>query len=522
MRVSEQRGGVLNVVALLAILLGSLGNTTAASAAVSPALQPLAAAPRTAHSPVHAAGRRAAPRGRGLAIGPAHPGGAFRLAPAFGATARRTVFVAPPSRPIALRLLRPTSRAGASRVRRRWRTAQVARAAAGATVTVNTDVWGQASGDTRSVSALLANPGSCRDRLAVAAPVPCISLTDALLAISVTGPGNTVVFHFDPRITYHNKVIGLAQPLGITQPNTTVNGDDGSGNPGVTITSTSKDTTTLQITSDGNTLTHLAIANVTISGTAAFGNHIVGNAIGVDPTGKPLPLSGNGIEVGGGAHDNVIGGPRTASTCVDPCNVISGNGGAAILISGTATMNNVVQGNNIGVDVTGVISIANVAGVQIVNAPGTTVGGDKGTSTECAGPCNIIGGSLDDGVLVMGASSTGTRIAGNYIGIAASGAISVPNWLNGIELGDGATATTIGGARASAGTCDGSCNVISGNTQTGILISDTTSLNTQITGNNIGVDGAGATALPNASSGILITGGGRPDDHRRRPRGRCV
>ena len=371
------------------------------------------------------------------------------------------------------------------------------------TVVVNTDLGTSSGAGAGGVAALQAHPFLClaNDGSTL---VPCISLLDAIDAINHSGPGYTIVFAFDPRVTYSKKRIALVSPLEVTQPNTTIDGDDGSGKPGVTIKSPGKDITTFLITSDGNTLTHVATDNVTLSGASAHDNHVAGNYIGVDPAGKPLPLNGNGVEIVDGAHDNVIGGLRSASTCADPCNVIGGNDGAAILISDTTTMNNVVQGNNIGVDATGAISIANRAGVQIVNAPGTTVGGDKGAETGCAGPCNIIDASLGDGVLIVGSASSATRVEGNYIGVDATGAVSVPNTLNGIDVGDGVAGAGIGGDKASAAGCAGPCNLISGNSGSGVLIIGATATDNLIQGNYIGVDATGAISVPNAGAGIVL------------------
>jgi len=371
------------------------------------------------------------------------------------------------------------------------------------TVVVNTDLGTSSGAGAGGVAALQAHPFLClaNDGSTL---VPCISLLDAIDAINHSGPGYTIVFAFDPRVTYSKKRIALVSPLEVTQPNTTIDGDDGSGKPGVTIKSPGKDITTFLITSDGNTLTHVATDNVTLSGASAHDNHVAGNYIGVDPAGKPLPLNGNGVEIVDGAHDNVIGGPRSASTCADPCNVIGGNDGAAILISDTTTMKNVVQGNNIGVDATGAISIANRAGVQIVNAPGTTVGGDKGAETGCAGPCNIIDASLGDGVLIVGSASSATRVEGNYIGVDATGAVSVPNTLNGIDVGDGVAGAGIGGDKGSVADCAGPCNLISGNSGDGVLIIGAAAIDTMIRGNYVGVDATGAISVPNAGAGILL------------------
>lgn len=500
MRESWRRGNVLNVVVMMTILLGSLGNTAATSFALSPAhVRPTAVPPPISPRIHH---RLARP----------HGSVAFHHARARTTADRRFAAyhlhlgsgLAVAQRPrltiATLRLSRLTALSGQP-AQRHMRTQHLSRAAgAGAIlVTVNTD-GNLGPGTSEDVHALLANPPPCF--FSDGTSVPCISLPAALTAINNTNePGNfyTIIFNFDPRVTFRNKHIAPIFTLEINQPNVTIDGHDPSGMPGaivpgVTVEDPGNGFATFQITSDGNTLTHLATNNIQLSGAAAHGNYIGGNYIGIDPAGKPLPLSGNGVAIVGGAHDNVIGGPRVASTCVDPCNVISGNSGTAILISDTATMNNVVQGNNIGVDATGVISIANGSDVAVINAPGTTIGGDKGTNTGCAGPCNIISASLDTGVLITGTASSGTRVQGNYIGVDASGTISVPNAYVGISL-ENTLKNTIGGDRGAATTCSGPCNLISGNGEHGVYLLASSLIT--IAGNYIGVDASGGSAIPN-------------------------
>ena len=103
----------------------------------------------------------------------------------------------------------------------------------------------------------------------------------------------------------------------------------------------------------------------------------------------------------------------------------------------------------------------------------------------------------------------GSVIAGCYIGTDATGTAASPNGQNGIFITGGA-ANTIGGLTAAEG------NVISGNSQNGIVIQNTNTTDTKVVGNFIGTNAAGTAAISNGNRGISIDspfgriGGGEP------------
>jgi hypothetical protein len=159
-----------------------------------------------------------------------------------------------------------------------------------------------------------------------------------------------------------------------------------------------------------------------------------------------------------------------------------------------------VQGNLIGTDVTGTQSLGNhVGGVSIGNAASrNTIGGTSAPAR------NLISGNLTDGVMIAGQGTSGNTIEGNFIGTDISGMHPLRNLLLGIFVQD-ASNNTIGGAAASAG------NLISGNGQDGISITNPSATGNLIVGNMIGADttgtriaDAGGNPLGNAGNGISI------------------
>ncbi len=154
---------------------------------------------------------------------------------------------------------------------------------------------------------------------------------------------------------------------------------------------------------------------ILISGAASTNNTIQNNHIGTDDTGTLD--RGNlqqGILVTGGASDNVIGGPIAGAR-----NVIYGNDLAGVRIEGGTSTSNVLQGNYIGTDVTGMLAIKNTQqGIYLQNAYYTLIGTD-GDGVDDAAEGNLISGN---GLHAVNLSSGAfIKIAGNIIGLAQDG-----------------------------------------------------------------------------------------------------
>ncbi len=144
---------------------------------------------------------------------------------------------------------------------------------------------------------------------------------------------------------------------------------------------------------------------ISVSNAGTTNNTILGNVIGTDRSGLlDFGNGGVGITIFSSASGNTVGG-----TTVGARNIISGNGTRGIFLNGPSTTGNVVLGNYIGVDSTGVAILRNdQEGIQISGAAhDNTVGG------TVAGAGNIIAGNGGDGVYVTEANAVGNRILGN-------------------------------------------------------------------------------------------------------------
>jgi hypothetical protein len=206
---------------------------------------------------------------------------------------------------------------------------------------------------------------------------------------------------------------------------------------------------------------------------------IQGNYIGTDKTGKvAVPNTDVGIQLVG-SFENLIGGAT-----VNEYNIISGNTGDGILLNNSE--GNLIAGNNIGVDVTGKVSLGNGShGINVdAGSPNTRIGGD------IAAERNIISGNELFGIFL---GSNGNVVQGNFIGTDVTGNLAVPNNTGiTIEGND----NTIGGDTPIER------NIISGNSNIGVNIQNGAT-NNAVQGNYIGLKAAGNAALSN-SLGIRI------------------
>ncbi len=294
----------------------------------------------------------------------------------------------------------------------------------------------------------------------------------------------------------------------------------------------------------GSTIQGLAINQFDWDGiqlNGSGGHTVVGNFIGTDITGTvDLGNRISGIEVSAGSNNNIIGGATLGER-----NIIAGNNQYDVVLgSGTG---NTVQGNYLGVDVTGMKLLSSTYGLRIygdnnqiggtgvgeenviagirletsaqnntfkgnfigTNAAGTgslgfsmgmvVYGSDNVIGGTSAGAGNVISGNSSRGIWLSGASATGNLVQGNYIGTDITGTVALGNG-DGVQIYNGASNNTIGGTTA------GARNIISGNTSDGIEISGATTTGNVVQGNYIGTDVTGTVDLGNSVAGIRLNG----------------
>lgn len=170
----------------------------------------------------------------------------------------------------------------------------------------------------------------------------------------------------------------------------------------------------------------------------AANNLIQGNFIGTEVTGATALPNGEGVVVRDGASGNMIGG-----TVAGARNIISGNTGRDVFIALAGTNNNLVQGNFIGTDVTGMTAVPNGSGVELqVAGNNNTIGGTSAAAR------NIISGNTFQGVDLNG--SSGNFVQGNFIGTQANGASPLPNTVDGVNIDGSSSTNTVGGTLAGA------------------------------------------------------------------------
>lgn len=248
----------------------------------------------------------------------------------------------------------------------------------------------------------------------------------------------------------------------------------------------------------GNLISGNGEHGVVLVGSGATGNHVQGNRIGTDVTGRlALGNTQAGVLItdgtfesqphtSGGASHDLVGG-----TAGGAGNLISANKTNGVVIAGTGSDHNRVQGNFIGTDVTGTLALGNglslQAGLAIVSGPqSNTIGGSSAAAR------NIISGNSGDGVLLRLTSNNTVR--NNYVGSDVTGRHALGNGLQGV------------GVEKSANNLF-ALNLVSGNANNGIALFGGGSSSNTVQHNYVGTDVTGQVAIPNAFSGVVVTDG---------------
>jgi parallel beta-helix repeat protein len=199
--------------------------------------------------------------------------------------------------------------------------------------------------------------------------------------------------------------------------------------------------------------------------------------------GKPLVqidgtnagTSANGLKLWGGS---TVKGLSITNFAVDGVDLLNKGGLAG----------NVVQGMWIGVDLAGNAAGNSGQGILVWKSPDNLIGGPN------AADRNVISAGKTKGtfgVFVMGSTATNNVVQNNAIGTDPTGTQARPNAGSGVGVQDAPGNQIVG-------------NLISGNTEDGILLYKSLTTGTVVRGNVVGLDASGGRALANGFYGIEI------------------
>ena len=266
--------------------------------------------------------------------------------------------------------------------------------------------------------------------------------------------------------------------------------------------------------------------NIQDSGTTA--NVVAGNLIGLNVNSQSQVIDGlgngesgaavfngeSGVAVYSGASGNWIGinaagGPGTENPLQR--NVISGNY-IGVAISGTGTTGNLVAGDLIGADPTGTAAVPNQTydaptsyGVIIsLGASSNLVGtsGQDGAVADALERNVISGGTYGVYIYGQGIATTGNVVAGNFIGTTADGSAALGN-ASGVVIAQGASSNWVGVNSVYGPANSDQRNIISGNTEDGVEITDTGTTGNVVAGDFVGTNATGTTSIPNGA--VFVT-----------------
>ena len=213
---------------------------------------------------------------------------------------------------------------------------------------------------------------------------------------------------------------------------------------------------------------------VMILGTGTDDNTVEDNLIGTDKAGTTaLANLGSGLVISGGAKNNVVDD-----------NVISGNTLDAVMIVGSGTDGNTLEGNLVGTDKAGRSGLANLGSGLVIS------GGAKNNVVDD----NVISGNALNAVMIMGAGTDGNSLEGNRIGTDKAGTTALANLGSGLVVSRGARNNVVDG------------NVVSGNTLNAVVIQGAGTSQNTLNDNHIGTDITGNRTLANLGSGVVVLG----------------
>ncbi|NJD23012.1 MAG: hypothetical protein FIA82_10160 [Melioribacter sp.] len=220
------------------------------------------------------------------------------------------------------------------------------------------------------------------------------------------------------------------------------------------------------------------VSSLSIAGRGTSNNTVINNKFGTNADGTKTIATVLGIGITGNAANNLITN-----------NLISGHA-IALMIGGEQTVNNVIENNKIGVDITGRAALPNVIGITILEgAKNNSIHNNLISGNSTFGTANQNSGF---GVFIAGNTTSKNLVYDNIFGLDVNGSQSIPNDFA-IALYQGSFDNTIRG------------NTIGNSKNVGISVYTYAYRNT-ICNNFIGTNSSGSISAPN-KAGIEINQG---------------
>ena len=347
------------------------------------------------------------------------------------------------------------------------------------------------------------------------------SLRAAITGANLSLPGRSTLIRFAVRGT-----ITLSSPLPAISRDVTIDGASApgyvrGGAPVVEIDADGQAGLEFAPGSSGGQLLGLAVDGAGGDGITLEASNITldRNYVGLNLSGASFGNSGDGVFVAASSQGNTIG-ENPAGTSGAVSNVISGNAGNGITVSGSSV--NTIAANRIGTNAAGTSAVPNrdnglaIVGRSYANEVGGTVFTDSATgkvnnptgSKGTVAPVfvvppdgNLISGNGLNGVLIDDGAGH-NELNGNFVGTTARGDAALGNGASGVWI-DGANHNSLVGCKF-VNNPFVYYNVVSGNKQNGLRVTDAS--DTVVQGNFFGTGANNTAIVKNRLNGILVQG----------------
>jgi SdrD B-like domain/Cadherin domain/Bacterial Ig domain len=257
-----------------------------------------------------------------------------------------------------------------------------------------------------------------------------------------------------------------------------------------------------------NVISSNANIGIRVSSSTAQQNVIAGNHIGTNAT--ATQILGNAIDgIWIDTDNNRVGTDGNGIADTDERNVISGNGRYGVIVFGDQ---NQLAGNYIGTNVSGLTELGNGhIGVLVYGALNYV--GTNGDGLGDVAERNVISGNGWDGVYLSGVvGGEQNVVAGNYIGVGATGSQAIGNAASGVWIDQ--SSNNIIGTDGDGVSDAAERNVISSHVYYGVGVSSddwdgdgqSAADSNIIAGNLIGTGASGEGDFGNGLDGVYIFG----------------